>query len=118
MPYILDLRPRQELSFDGATNKLAGVINNTRHAANANLVVPGDMHADDDGTAGFGDERRSTMLRLACCIDLDNRLSVGCAGAILHALQRRRSTLSMLENDNETMFGIRSIEMFTLKGSM
>lgn len=54
-------------------------------------------------------------MRLAGWIDLESRLSVGCAGAILSYLHRRRA-VDFLPGDRAaaSAFPVRSIEMFTL----
>lgn len=54
-------------------------------------------------------------MRLAGLIDLESRLSIGCAGAILTYLHRRRAA-DYLPGDEaaSSAFCVRSIEMFTL----
>ncbi|KAI1459397.1 muts domain V-domain-containing protein [Annulohypoxylon moriforme] len=69
----------------------------------------------------FGEEnsKQARLMRLGALINLDSRLTIGCAGALLGDLQRRR-TAHYLPNDPDALvaFRIKSIEMFTLFDSM
>ncbi|KXJ88238.1 muts domain V-domain-containing protein [Microdochium bolleyi] len=77
---------------------------------------------DDDenmlGDAGSG-SRQGQMLRLGASINMECQLTIGCAGAVLTDLQRRRST-QYLPDDPDALcaFHIRKIEMFSLFNSM
>ncbi|KAI0882714.1 muts domain V-domain-containing protein [Annulohypoxylon maeteangense] len=74
-----------------------------------------------DDADGFGEEnsKQARLMRLGTSINLDSRLTIGCAGALLGDLQRRR-TAHYLPNDPDSLvaFRIKSIEMFTLFDSM
>ncbi|GAW18856.1 hypothetical protein ANO14919_083380 [Xylariales sp. No.14919] len=63
--------------------------------------------------------RQGKLMRLATSINLDSQLSIGCAGAVLSDIQRRR-TAQYLPNDPDALvaFRIRSVQMFSLFNSM
>lgn len=85
----------------------------------------------------MNDERHARLLQLATWINLDSRFSVsfqfpfidlgilahwskvGCAGAVLGDIQRRKAA-EYLSNDPDAKFAfrVRSIEMFTLRDSL
>ena len=85
-------------------------------------MIPGeDTSYDEYGSAyetGFT-KHQGKLLRLSGRIDLESQLSVGCAGAVLTYLQRRR-TVKYLPGDNDpnNAFRVTSIEMFALEGTM
>lgn len=59
------------------------------------------------------------LLRLSGWIDLDSQISVGCAGAVLTCLQRRRAVQYLPgDEDASRAFRISAIELFTLDGIM
>ncbi|KAI0443128.1 muts domain V-domain-containing protein [Xylaria telfairii] len=66
-----------------------------------------------------GGSRQGRLMRLATSINLDSRLTIGCAGAVLNDIQRRRTT-QYLPNDPDALvaFRVRSVEMFSLFNSM
>lgn len=83
------------------------------------FLVPSDGLTDEQITvenAGFTSQKEK-LLRLASHIDLENTVSLGCAGAILTYLQRRR-TSEYPSDGISGAFRVRSIESFTLKGTM
>ena len=86
------------------------------------FMIPGEETSYDEyGSAyetGFT-KHQGKLLRLSGWIDLDSQLAVGCAGAVLTYLQRRR-TAQYLPGDEDAnrAFRISSIEMFTLEGTM
>lgn len=122
LPYLLECRPKSEYGYESAKNKLTNLRVGQSNGPSVTYVVPGDVVADEDdydsrenGTAAC----QSQLLRLSGWINLESRLTVGCAGALLSYLQRRRSTVYLPGDDrSETMFKISTVEMFSLKGSM
>ncbi|KAI2635026.1 putative MSH5 protein [Xylaria nigripes] len=97
---LLELR----LGMDGPRNVLyTSVVDDTMAEANG----------QSQGS------RQGQLMRLAASINLDSQLTIGCAGAVLSDIQRRR-TAQYLPNDPDALvaFGIRSIEMFSLFNSM
>lgn len=74
-----------------------------------------DAESNDQAYSG----RKSKLLRLSGLVDLESRLTVGCVGAVLTYLQRRKA-VAYLPGDTEAnqAFRISSIETFNLAGSM
>lgn len=122
LPYLLECRPNSEFGYDSARNKLVNLRIGQRGGPNVTFVVPGDVvtHEEDyaGGDAGFAG-RQGQLLRLSGWINLESKLTVGCAGAVLSYLQRRRAT-AYLPGDQASagMFRIATVEMFSLSGSM
>lgn len=68
---------------------------------------------------GQDNSRQARLMRLGTSINLDSRLTIGCASAVLGDLQRRQS-VHYLPNDPDALvaFRVRSVEMFALFDSM
>ncbi|KAK2799306.1 MutS protein msh5 [Onygenales sp. PD_10] len=121
LPYHLDVRPSQEFSFEGARLKLSklqldGSRNETR------FLVPGDTFSmgqnGDETDFGFTDQQ-GRLLNLSGSLDMDNRVSIGCAGAVITYLQRKRSAECLSQNRPENeKFRIRAVDMRSLQGTM
>lgn len=120
LPYLLECRPHSEFGYESARTKLVNLRIGQDHGPTVTYTIPGDLVTDDggyddDGFAG----RQAQFLRLAGWINMESRLTVGCTGAVLSYLQRRRSTAYLPgDRDAELLFRISKIKMFTLKGSM
>ena len=73
----------------------------------------------DDGNEVGCTSRQGRLLRLSAWIDMESRLTVGCAGALLTYIGRRKA-VEYLPNDADAVdsFRISTIEMFSLKGQM
>lgn len=71
----------------------------------------------DDESLGFT-LQEGRLLHMASSIDMENTVTVGCAGAVLAYLQRRRTTESMTSIGSVDNFQVRSVEMFSLTGTM
>lgn len=123
LPYLLDCRPNAEFSYDAARNKLVNLRIGQPHGPKVTFVVPGDIVTQNDDYIGGGYHgfagRQGQLLRLSGWINMESRLTVGCAGAVLTYLQRRRAT-AFLPGDGAAaaMFRVGAVEMFTLSGSM
>ena len=119
LPYLLECRPSSEFGYDSARNKLVNLRIGQRDGPNVTFAVPGDVVAHEDdytaGDAGFVG-RQAQLLRLAGWINMESRFTVGCAGAVLSYLQRRRST-TFLPGDQAqgAMFRVATVEMFSLR---
>ncbi|KAK0366785.1 hypothetical protein LTR94_001544 [Friedmanniomyces endolithicus] len=103
LPYMLECRPGAEFGYDSARNKLVNLRLGQQGGPRVTFVVPGD----------------GQLLRLSGWINVESRTTVGCAGAVLSYLQRRRTT-AYLPHDQASagMFRIATVEMFSLSGSM
>ena len=63
--------------------------------------------------------RRGRLLELSAWIDLDNVASIGCVGAVLTYLQRKRASEYLQDDaDAELAYRVQTIEMFSLAGIM
>lgn len=122
LPYLLECRPSGDFGYQSARDKLVDLQIGQRDGPAVTYVVPGDVLArddqylaDDDGSAG----QQAQLLRLSGWINMESRLSVGCIGALLSYLQRRRSTTYLpLDPNAGSMFRINTIEMFSMAGTM
>ncbi|KAL9071237.1 MAG: hypothetical protein Q9157_005541 [Trypethelium eluteriae] len=122
LPYLFDIRPSGEFSYEGGKDKLLTLNLGTDGGPQVNFVVPGDVQASDRCLDREGDSwagRQGRVLRLSAWIDVESRLTVGCAGALMTYLQRRR-VATFLPGDEaaQALLRISILEMFTLSGSM
>lgn len=123
LPYLLECRPNAEFNYDSARNKLVNLRIGQEDGPSLTYVVPGDVVAEEEyhdlrQDAGFAG-RHAQLLRLSGWVNMESRLTVSCAGAVLSYLQRRRAT-AYLPGDREAdaLFRIGTVEMFSLKDSM
>ena len=79
---------------------------------------------ENHGESADGDEpgytrHRGKLLRLTTKIDIESRLTIGCAGALIAYLQRRKA-VGYLPGDLESnsAFRISAIAAFSLSGIM
>ena len=115
LPYLLEIRPSPEFNHESAKSKLINLNLEAENGPRIQFVIPGDILAEEDG----GVRRQEHLLRLASWIDIESRLTVGCAGAVLSYLQRRRAA-GYLPGDSaqHSFFRISSVHMFSMRGTM
>ncbi|KAL8718148.1 MAG: hypothetical protein Q9225_004683 [Loekoesia sp. 1 TL-2023] len=121
-PYLVEVRPSAEFGYEAGKTKLANIHFNRDVASSVAFVTPGDAESyleytdsNDPGYTG----RQGKLLRLSGLIDLESRLTVGCAGAVLTYLQRRKAVIYLPgDTDGNLAFQVSSIETFSLSGSM
>ena len=140
------MRPSHEFSYDSGRSKLEDLLHTietegsdasgrsgpssidrgsaeeTRAVDRMAIIAPGDDEADQNSVTSLDpglSARKGRTLRLSTVIDLDSRVSVGCAGAVLTYLQRRRAG-QYLPRDGEAAapFRISKIEFFSLDNVM
>lgn len=58
------------------------------------------------------------LLHMSSSVDMENFITVSCAGAVIAYLQRRRTADMIPGNGASDLFKIRSLEMFGLKDTM
>jgi DNA mismatch repair protein MSH5 len=122
LPYLLECRPNAEFGYETSRKKLVNLRIGQRDGPRVTFVVPGDI-LPQTGSRAVDDydqqDRQGQLLRLSGWINLESRLTVGCAGAALAYIQRRRAT-SYLPHDGDAsgMFRVGTIEMFSLSESM
>jgi DNA mismatch repair protein MSH5 len=72
------------------------------------------LSLDEEPVQYIGSSLHNNLMRLAETINLDSCLSVGCAGAVLNDLERRRTAEDpSSEDEGSTTLRVRSIEMNT-----
>lgn len=122
LPYQLDVRPSQEFSYEAAKIKLAHLDLTVASTDGTSFLVPGDAstYEDEQDHENFGcTNRQGRLLRLSSRIDLENRVAIGCMGAVITHLQRRRAADYLPDDpDAQWAFRVRSLEMFTLRNTM
>jgi DNA mismatch repair protein MSH5 len=122
LPYLLECRPNAEFGYDASRKKLVNLRIGQHNGPRVTFVVPGDV-MPQIGSRAVDDyeqqDRQGQLLRLSGWINLESRMTVGCAGAVLSYIQRRRAT-SYLPHDGDAlgMFRVGTIEMFSLAESM
>ncbi|KAI1858378.1 uncharacterized protein JN550_012743 [Neoarthrinium moseri] len=114
--YILRTLKSTDFRYESARDKLLDL--RTQQGDHAIVLVSvadelGDEHGREQGSM------QGSLLRLGTFVNLESRLTIGCAGAVLGDIQRRR-TAQYLPNDPDALvaFAIRSVEMFSLFDSM
>ncbi|KAF1835488.1 hypothetical protein BDW02DRAFT_495713 [Decorospora gaudefroyi] len=119
LPFVLDVRPPGEFYYEAAKSKLVSLRLGESNSTRVRFNVPGELAAvdpmDNESTVG----QQGQLLRLAGWIDLESRLTVGCAGALISYLQRRRAA-AYLPGDHTAhlMFRVSTLEMFSLRETM
>ena len=108
-PYRVLVRPAGEFSYDAAKRKLIAL--RIGEDSGPDIQVPADLHdVSSDG------QSRGKLLKLAAWINIDSKITVGCAGAVL-AYLRRKKAIEAGTDRNEGL-EIRSVEMFSLANVM
>jgi DNA mismatch repair protein MSH5 len=122
LPYQVDVRPSQDFSYEGAKIKLVNLESIVASNDGTTFFVPGNPSTFDDEQdhANFGStNRQGKLLRLSSWIDFENHVGVGCMGAVLTHLQRKRAADYLPEDpDAQWAFRVVSLEMFTLTDTM
>lgn len=80
-----------------------------RGIAGSGEVEPADM--------GFT-LHEGRLLHISSSVDMENQVTIGCAGAILSYLQRRRATGTSIGPLDNCAFRVTSLEMFSLQDTM
>jgi len=116
------MRPSPEFNYEAGKRKLIDVRTLRQGRPLANFVVPGEDTAYEEYGDGYETgftRHQGKLLRLSGWVDVESQVSVGCAGAVLTYLQRRRA-VQYLPGDEDAFraFRISAIEMFTLDGIM
>lgn len=117
---MIDTRPGAEFSYEGALNKLVNLQSLT--TTGTEFLVPGEamtydeiLDPDDLGLT----RRQGKLLQISAWLDLECRVSIGCVGAIIAQLQRKRAAEYLQDDpDARLAYRITNIEMFSLKGTM
>ncbi|GAM86101.1 hypothetical protein ANO11243_041110 [Dothideomycetidae sp. 11243] len=121
LSYQLQFLVIGEFHYQAAKNRLMALDLNDGVRPRTSLLLPDDVpedHNPDDFGLHSG-RRTGTMLELGSSIDLESHVTIGCAGALIGYIQRRRNA-AYLPGDEAArmMFRITSIDMFALDGTM
>lgn len=86
------------------------------------LMTPGenDIYEEYKNNNGVGyTDRQGKLLKLSAAIDMDSRLAVGCAGAVLTYIGRRKAVEHLPGDLNaNSLFRISKVERFSIKDTM
>ena len=122
LPYILEFRPSPEFNYESGKNKLINLRLFADGGPEVSFVTPktDDSYEENgDGIQLGHTGRQGKLLRLCTWVDMESHLSVGCAGALLTYIARRKAVEYLPGNeDSDTLFRISTVEMFSLRGIM
>jgi DNA mismatch repair protein MSH5 len=122
LPYRVDCRPNLEFSYEGAKNRLVNLQSIPIGEEGVRFLIPGDSPTYDDGQGHDevgSTSRQGKLIRISGWINLDSRVSLGCVGAVLTSLQRKRSAeFPQDDPDGQQAYRITSMEMFSMQGKM
>ncbi|KAJ5291761.1 DNA mismatch repair protein MutS core [Penicillium angulare] len=121
LPYQEDVCPTQDFSYSNAKKRLIALDVSSSHEDRLRFFVPhsgltGPEEVDPDNMGFTLHEGR--LLHISSAIDIENPVTIGCVGAILTYLQKRRAISTSLEHVDSCAFRVRSLEMFSLKDTM
>jgi DNA mismatch repair protein MSH5 len=120
LPYQIDVRPTSEFSYSNAESKLLALKISSNHEERIRFFVPQDgLEGPEEVNPeemGFT-LQEGRLLHISSSIDMENPATIGCAGAILQYLQRRKSSApSPLGGGNE--YRVRVLQMFNIRDTM
>ncbi|KAJ5628099.1 DNA mismatch repair protein MutScore [Penicillium lividum] len=121
LPYQVDVRPTQDFSHSNAENRLIALDASSSHedrirffVPHSGLTGPEEVSLEDMGFT----LHEGRLLHISSIIDMENPVTIGCAGAVLTYLQKRRAASSGMEIVDGCAFRVRFLEMFSLKDTM
>lgn len=121
LPYQLDIRPSQEFSPSGAKSKLAALEISATHEKRMQFLVPhgGIIGPEEMEAEAMGFTlQEGRLLYMSSSVDMENAVTIGCAGAVLTYLQRRRATDTIPGKVASDLLKVKSVKMFGLKDTM
>ena len=116
------MRPSAEFEYESGRNKLASLRLRSDAGRMGTIFTPGSHNAyeeyEDHNEVGSSGHY-GKLLRLAGRIDLESRLTVGCCGAVLAYLSRRKA-VQFLPGDvaADLLFRVSTVDMFNLNDTM
>lgn len=122
MPYNLEIRPSQEFNYETGKNKIISNPLLSATGSHISFITPGgaEDHGNDAQWNGADyTSNQGKLLRLSTKFDIESRLTIGCAGAVISFLQRTKA-LETLPGDVDTSsaFRISAMEVFSLSRIM
>ncbi|RAK97016.1 MutS family protein MSH5 [Aspergillus ibericus CBS 121593] len=121
LPYQLDIRPSQEFNYSNAKNKLVALEISSRHEQRIKFLVPHNGLVDGEQLDAENldlTSQEGKLLHISSSIEMENTVTIGCAGVVLACLQRRRASMSTSNGSVSGAFRVASVEMFSLCGTM
>ncbi|KAJ5664349.1 hypothetical protein N7507_005080 [Penicillium longicatenatum] len=121
LPYQVDVRPTQDFSYSNAENRLVALEASSSHEGRLRFLVP---HNGLTGSEEVSPEdlgftlHEGRILHISSSIDMESPVTVGCAGALLTYLQKRKAASIGMGHMNGCAFQVRFLEMFSLKDTM
>lgn len=113
--YALRTTTTAEFKYEGGREKLVNLDLELFEPSQA--IIASVVHAEADDQESSSTQTRA--MRLGALINLDSRTSIGCAGAVLTDLNRRKAAAVFPDDLNAAMkFRVKSVKMFTLSDSM
>ena len=121
LPYSLELRPSSEFSAEGGMKRLISISHSFDNETQMAFITPANengLYSHHDSEEGCIN-RWGKTLRLATKIDIESYVSIGCAGAVLTYLQRRRA-VDYLPGDVAacSLFRVATIATFVINDIM
>ena len=121
LPYRIDYRPSTEFAYEAGKRRLTEIQPDNNKQSGMAFVTPGYGEAYEDSVQqecpGFT-QRHGKLLRLAAAIDMDSRLSVGCAGAVLAFIGRLRTRAHTTHDQDRQPRLVFKVEMFSMADLM
>ncbi|KAL8631563.1 hypothetical protein Q9189_002669 [Teloschistes chrysophthalmus] len=121
-PYLLEVRPSPEFGYEAGKAKLCNLRLSSDDAPFVAFVTPGDAESYQEYEGGHEpghNGHHGKLLRLAGHIDFESRLTVGCAGAVLTYLQRKKAVVYLPDDAEANLaFRVSAVETFNLTGVM
>jgi DNA mismatch repair protein MSH5 len=119
-----DIRPNHDFSYEGALNKLSALDSLRTNPDSVRILTPGANDFDDQLNDFQPEEldfnaHQGMQMQISALLDLESKISIGCAGAIVSFLARKR-TSEYLPGDPDARHAYRISElgMFTLRNTM
>ena len=123
LPYVLEFRPSPEFDYEAGKCKLLNLHLFADGSSDVSFTTPSDNdpyndYAEGGNHAGYTG-RQGQLLRLSASIDIESRLTIGCAGALLTYVARRKAVERVPDDiDANSSFRVTRLQMFTLKETM
>jgi DNA mismatch repair protein MSH5 len=120
LPYQIDVRPTPEFSYANAGSKLLALEISSTHEERIRFFVPrnglsGPEEVNPEEMGFTLQEGR--LLHISSSIDTENPVTIGCAGAILTYLQRRRA-VAPTPLGEMSEYRVQALQMFNLRDTM
>ncbi|KAK5651755.1 hypothetical protein OQA88_11717 [Cercophora sp. LCS_1] len=107
--YVLRHLVSMDFDYDIAKDMLAALDWGPPALERLKVFPPEDGSINDIGSSKHG-----KLMKVASCINIDSHVAIGCAGAVLGDLDRRRAAEDSLDDEEEVMpFRVRSVKMMT-----